>query len=97
MGFTTGSAVGGYTLSEITTRFRAKTDPNNALGDIAVTLHAKTSNNVGDNLAPASATLATLSGVNPDTAGDYTYTCAGAGCALEPNTNLLHPVRRHRR
>ena len=89
VGFTTGSAVGGYTLAEITAKFRVKIDPNNALGDIVATLHAVRANNSGDNMAPASTTRATLSGVNPDTAGDYTYTCAGAGCALAPSTTYF--------
>ena len=89
VGFTTGSAAGGYTLAGITGRFGAKTDANNALGDIVVTLHAAIATTSGDNLTLASTALATLSGVNPDTAGDYTYTCAGAGCALAPSTTYF--------
>ena len=87
VGFTTGSAAGGYTLAGITGRFGAKTDTNNALGDIVVTLHAAIATTSGDNLTLASTALATLSGVNPDTAGDYTYTCAG--CALSPSTTYF--------
>ena len=90
VGFTTGGAAGGYTLVEITARFRVKVDPNNALGDIVATLHTARSVTLGDNLGPAGADgLATLSGNNPDTAGDYTYTCSGAGCALAPNTTYF--------
>ncbi len=89
VGFTTGSVAAGYTLAGITGRFGAKTDANNALGDIVVTLHAAIATTSGDNLTLASTALATLSGVNPDTAGDYTYTCAGAGCALAPSTTYF--------
>ena len=89
MGFTTGSAAGGYTLAEITAKFEDKSDPNNVLGDLVVTLHAAAANSLGDRLAPAGTTLATLSGSNPDTAGDYTYACSGAGCALAPGTTYF--------
>ena len=89
MGFTTGRAAGGYTLAEITATFRNKVDPNDALSDIVVTLHPATANTAGDQLAPAVTTLATLSGGNPDTTGDYTYACVDAGCALAPNTTYF--------
>ena len=82
IGFTTGSSPGGYTLSSVTGRFADKAT-GNALGDIVVSLHADNSG------VPASATLATLDGDNPDTAGDYPYTCSGSGCALLPDTTYF--------
>ena len=77
-GFTTGTSAAGYTLTEVTAKFADKIDAidNIELGDIVVSLHA---DNAG---VPASVALATLSGSNPDTAGEYTYTCSGSGCAL---------------
>ena len=89
VGFTTGSVAAGYTLAGITGRFKAKVDPNNVLGDIVVTLRAASATTLGDNLTSASAVLATLSGVNPDTAGDYKHTCSGAGCTLSPSTTYF--------
>ena len=81
--FTTGSATGGYTLVGLTATFKDKDDDNNALGDIVVTLHADNSG------VPGGAVLATLSGSNPDTAGDYTYACSGPGCVLTPLTTYF--------
>ena len=62
-----GFATAGYTLTGVTAKFGNKTDVNSLLGDIVVSLRADNSG------VPASATLATLSGNNPDTTGDYTY------------------------
>ncbi len=76
VGFTTGTSTHGYTLTDVTAKFATSSDQNNNLGDIVVSLH---SDNSG---VPASATLATLSGDNPDTPGDYAYDCSGSGCAL---------------
>ena len=53
------------------------------LGDIVVSLHAN------DSGVPATSTLATLSGDNPDTPGEYTYTCSGSGCALATSTTYF--------
>ena len=92
MGFDTGTSSGGYLLESATLKFAAKADTVfNRLGDIRVTLHAATAHpsGGGDNKIPASPALATLSGSNPDTAGDYTYTCSGAGCNLSPNTTYF--------
>ena len=83
VGFTTGTSTAGYTLTSFTARFGNKADPTGILGDIVVSLHADNSG------VPASATLATLSGDNPDTAGEYTYTCSGSGCVLLPNTTYF--------
>ena len=85
VGFTTGSAPGGYTLRALTARFEDADDPDGMLGDLVVTLHA-------DNAGLPGQALATLSGDNPTEAGDYTYTCAGAGCALKPNTTYFVQV-----
>ena len=79
VGFTTGSAAGGYTLRALTARFEDADDPDGNLGDLVVTLHE-------DNAGLPGPALATLSGDNPAEAGDYTYTCSGAGCALKPDT-----------
>ena len=85
VGFTTGSAPGGYTLRALTARFEDADDPDGMLGDLVVTLHA-------DNAGLPGQSLATLHGDNPTEAGDYTYTCSGAGCALKPNTTYFVQV-----
>ncbi len=84
--FTTGTSTAGYTLVSFTTKFSDKADPNGVLGDIVVSLHDADNAGVG---VPASATLATLDGSNPDTPGEYTYTCSGSGCALSPGTTYF--------
>ena len=110
MSFTTGGGSGGgsgggttsslgFALASVTAKFTTTSDPNGNLGDIVVTLHAAaTGDAYGDNLVPASATLATLSGDNPYVAPhsgeslvakDYTYTCSGSGCDLDPNTTYF--------
>ena len=89
VGFNTGGKGGGYVLRSVTVKFKDMVDPNGALGDVVVTLHGSTSYNHQDYKRPADATLATLSGSNPDTAGDYTYACAGAGCALSAGTTYF--------
>ena len=85
VGFTTGSAAGGYTLRALTARFGDADDPDGNLGDLVVTLHADAAGLPG----PA---LTTLNGDNPTEAGDYTYTCSGAGCALKPDTTYFVQV-----
>ena len=77
--FTTGSNESGYTLSSIAGRFDAV---SGTPGDIVVKLHAASGTNPGT-------ALATLSGDNPTTAGVFTYTCSGNGCALAANTTYL--------
>ena len=77
-GFTTGSAANGYTLHSITASFFATLgSPSN----FAVALHGRSGN------GPASTAISnsTLSGDTPTSAGDYTYTCSGAGCDLSRN------------
>ena len=85
VGFTTGSASGGYTLRALTARFEDADDPDGMLGDLVVALHA-------DNAGLPGQLLATLSGDSPAEAGDYTYTCSGAGCALKPDTTYFVQV-----
>ena len=87
VGFTTGPLASGYTLASVTARFASSTDPNDALGDMVATLHGAMAGPVSP-LVPASTTLATLSGSNPEpqSTAEYAYTCSGSGCALSPNT-----------
>ena len=80
--FTTGDAVKapkGYTLHSVTFRSVGK---NGSPNDFTIALHATNGN------YPASSPVsgATLSGSDPGTAGDYTYTCSGAGCQLSADT-----------
>ena len=75
--FTTGSAPGGYTLSSLTADFKAK--DGSSLGNIVVAIHASSGGN------PADDATATLSGNNPDSAGNQTYKCS-TSCRLLPNT-----------
>ena len=83
--FTTGPDPGGYVLDAVTARFDDADDPDGLLGDLVATLHAAGGGVPGQ-------TLATLIGANPDTAGDYTYICFGAGCTLSPNTTYFVQV-----
>ncbi len=91
MGFTTGGETGGYTLTDAKLSLG---NPNSgaALGDIVVTLRASDTVNFGDGKGPVTSVApATLSGDNPDTAGDYTYTCPPVGrlarCPCRPSRN----------
>ena len=77
--FKTGTS-SDYVLSEVVAGFDA---PGGSPGDIVVTLHADNSD------APASSALATLSGANPSTAGEQTYTCSGSGCILTAGTTYF--------
>ena len=87
LAFTTGTSTHGYTLTGVTAKFKDKEDPvdNIELGNIVVSLYADNSG-VPDSYKDA---LATLSGSNPDTAGDYAYTCSGSGCALATSTTYF--------
>ena len=73
VGFTTGDAVGGYTLESVTAKFGAVVG---APGAIVATLHRRHGG------APHRNSSAALRGGNPTTAGEYVFTCAGNGCAL---------------
>ena len=74
VGFTTGSASNGYVLHSVTAKIKKTGTPTG----FAATLHSDNNGN------PTGNALATLSGSAPtSTAGaEYTYTCAGSGCAL---------------
>ena len=88
-GFTTGSAANGHTLASVTARF---VDKAGSPGDVVVTLHAAADSNSHDGKRPDTdddTILATLAGDNPDTAGDYTFTCSGDGCALAADTTYF--------
>ena len=73
--FTTGSSPGGYALQSVTLDMLAVTG---SPGDLAVTVHSDSSNKQGS-------LVATLSGSNPTTAGQYTFTCS-SNCALAKET-----------
>ena len=77
--FTTGSNAGGYTLSSVTLSF----DQVINAGSITVTLRARLSNGKPN----TTTALATLSGT--PAVGDSTFTCSGAGCALEADTQYF--------
>ena len=83
--FTTGSNASGYTLTAITARFADKSDSSGNLGNLVVTLRSDDSGRPYDREYLANLTV----GSNPDTAGDYRFTCDGAGCALSPNTTYF--------
>ena len=76
LAFTTGSTAGGYTLHSIIAKLEKEQTPTG----LVVSLHADNSG------SPNGATLATLTGSAPTTAGNYTYACAGSGCILSPST-----------
>lgn len=79
--FSTGNQ-SGYTLKSVTGRFYDKSgDPSG----IIVKIHAADTTNSSS----PGAEVATLSGLDPDTEGLYTYTCSGNGCALSANTTYF--------
>ena len=81
--FTTGASGGGYTLTSVTVEFAA---PTGAPGNAVITLRAVDANNTA---RPAATALATLSGTSPTTAGQYVFTCSGAGCDLTASTKYF--------
>ena len=83
--FATGSNASGYTLTAITARFAAKTDPDGELGGFSATIHSDDSGVPDTRTRVAALTV----GSNPDTAGDYRFTCDGADCVLDPNTTYF--------
>ena len=75
-GFTTGDHSNGYILKSITAVFKGTAgDP----GNIGVKIYDN-NNNVPNTL------VTTLTGSDPDTAGNHTYTCSGASCTLTAST-----------
>ena len=85
--FTTGSNSSGYTLKSVTARFSSSAGNT---GDITVAIHeADTSNAINPD---TSTTLYTLSGDNPSTAGDYTFTCSvtnSVSCGLSASATYF--------
>ena len=78
--FTTGSHSLGYTLSGVTAKFNGKQGTPGAIS-------AKIWSSAQDGgHAKPNTEIVTLSGSNPDSAGDYTYTCSGSGCQLSSST-----------
>ena len=89
--FTTGARSGGYTLASITAGFNVREGSPGDLPNIAsitVAIHAADTTDSSNPAATAIAN-ATLSGSDPDTAGLYTYTCSGTGCALSASTTYF--------
>ena len=82
--FTTGNAATGYALENVTIEFSDK--DGSPSGNIVVALHEADTTNSSN---PKDTALATLTGSNPDTAGLYTYACAGSGCDLARNTTYF--------
>ena len=77
-GFTTGTVASNYTLHSVTLSFAAATG---SPAGFQLALHTLSGG------VPSSSPRVVLSGsANPATAGDYTYTCSGANCALSANT-----------
>ena len=77
--FTAGSNGGGYTLSSVTLDFSTVS----SAGSITVSLRSRLSNGKPDmttTLAPLNGTVAV---------GDSIFTCSGAGCALEADTQYF--------
>ena len=81
--FETGSNTGGYTLSSVTGSFSLGI-LSGANPDIEVKLHAASGTTPGGEI-----TTATFSGSNPASAGTHTYTCSGAGCALDASATYF--------
>ena len=78
--FTTGNNSSGYTLHSVTAKFNAKVGAPAAL---MVEVYSK-----HDSKSEPGSSQVTLTGSNPNTAGDYTYTCPvnNNGCNLPAGT-----------
>ena len=85
--FTAGSRASGYTLHSITARF---VNGSGSPTGLSVALHAS---DTSDSNKPAATAIvnATFSGSSPSVSGNSTraYTCSGAGCRLDANTNYF--------
>ena len=82
--FTTGTDSAGYSLTQIEAQLTA---PTGSPGNLTVKLHSKNSSN-----QPQPTALASLTGVNPATAGSYSYVCASDltnNCYLSPSTSYF--------
>ena len=84
-GFTTGSHPAGYTLQSVVTRVQYGGSGSDAL---VWKIHTATTDT--DPL-PTSTVVATLSGNTPTSTSysNFTYTCSGSGCNLEPDTTYF--------
>ena len=80
-GFVTGEHDTGYTLSFVTVDVNSI---RGAPGDLTVTLY---SSRVKSNDNVPNTAITTLEGANPTGAGNWTFTCTGAACELDPNTS----------
>ena len=76
--FTTGNNSTGYTLKSVTAKFNAKSGSPAALVMEVYSKH--------DSKSEPGSSKVTLTGSNPNTAGDHTYTCSGNDCNLSANT-----------
>lgn len=81
--FTTGSNPGGYTLAGVNIAFTGKSgNPAN----LAVEIRSVSESN---SVNPVGTTGVTLFGVNPSSAGNYSYECTGSGCNLSKDTTYF--------
>ena len=80
--FTTGNSAAGYTLHSVTAKMLSDAG---SPGDLTVAMHATSGNNPAD----TAISNATFSGDSPIDAGDYEYTCSGAGCQLSKDTTYF--------
>ena len=80
--FETGNATNGYTLHSVTLKFLSQ---DGTPGNFNIALYETS----GDYPTGSAIPNATLSGSAPRTAGDYTYTCSGAGCDLRKETKYV--------
>ena len=76
--FTTGNG-NDYKMTGITVKFN---DADSNAASFSATLNEASGSNPGTQKA-------SLSGSEPTTAGEYTYTCSGAGCTLSEDTTYL--------
>ena len=82
-GFTTGSAAQGYTLHSVTVTFNSAQGSPTGFG---LALHAASGSNPASS-AVANSTLPDAT--SPTAAGQQTYACSGAGCALAKDTSYF--------
>ena len=77
--FTTGSVSSGYTLTGVTIGFGPK---NGSPTSVRAGVYASSGGNPGT-------LVVDLGSKSPAGAGNQTWTCSGAGCALQPKTTYL--------
>ena len=84
--FTTGSHPGGYTLHSFTARMQG----GGGTGDLSWAIHEASTDS--DPKPATTITNTTFSGSNPPGTTyyvSYTFTCAGSGCTLDPDTTYF--------